>query len=94
MPTSPTTQAYQINDIAAMFEEDVPTTRQPQLNDGADAVTSIVEEQEPQPARAAGLDDGTFTVGFEEVSSVAPTQTPQISDGSDTIQIPYYYYEF
>ena len=55
-----------------------------QSNGGPDAVTSIVVEQEPQPAHpAAEQDDGTFLIGLEEEVS-KPTPAPQTSDGSDT----------
>ena len=71
-----------------MVEGDVPTTREPQLNDGTDAGTFLIglEEEVTKPTPAE-QDDGTFMTGLDEevtIISKAPTQI-QSNGGPDAV---------
>ena len=91
MPTPPPTHPHQINVgsiTTSMVEEGVPTTREPQLNDGTDAGTFLIglEEEVTKPTPAE-QDDGTFMTGLDEevtIISKAPTQI-QSNGGPDAV---------
>ena len=79
-------QTSDASDVAALMPTPTPIQLLDQGNDTGDIATMMVQEdvlttQVPQP------NDGiTATIIQEEVPTTkAPTQTPQVNDGSDTV---------